>query len=330
MKKVVRGAAYIFTLLSFLLATPLASEAQPQRRIRIGSTTPSTTTLPTELAAKKGFFRQEGLDPEMITIRSADVIIKALLTDHLDYATALPSLVTAALRGLPIRVFGVMNHKTSYVLVSHPSVRSIPDLKGKVVGISSFGAASDYAARVALQKHGLDPKRDVTIIQIGGSSSRLNALQAGAVQATILAAPFDFQAERLGYRKLLWLGGVIDFPQGGLGAHSDRLRQQPGEAIRLLKATARGIQYVKTQKEGTVNFMMEWLGLDRATAEAAYPMVAESLADYSMADDKVIQGAVDAAKFQFRIDKDVPLDDIRTWKYALQARQELTQGPTGK
>lgn len=307
----------------FLLLFSAHAEAQPATRIRIGSTTPSITTLPADLAFRKGFFKQEGLDPEMITIRSADIIIKALLTHNLDYATTLISLVSAAVKGLPIKVFGVMVQKTSYVMVSHPGVKSIRDLKGKVVGISSFGAASDYAVRVALQKGGLDPKKDVTLIQVGGSSGRLSALQAGSIQATVLVAPFNLQAEKMGYRTLLWLGDVMDLPQGGFGAHEKKLRENPDEVVRLMRATARGIQFIKSQKEETVRFTMEWLNLERSVADSVYPLLIESLADFGITDDSVLESAVEAAKFQDRIDKEISLDQIRDWSFAKKARDDL-------
>jgi ABC-type nitrate/sulfonate/bicarbonate transport system substrate-binding protein len=299
------------------------AQAQGLRKIRIGSTTPSITTLPTEMAAKAGFFKEVGLEPEMITIRSADIIVKALMTGDLDYSTALPSLVAAGVRGLPIRVFSVMIAKTTYVMVSQRGIESVKDLKGKTIAVSSFGAASDYVVRVALTKAGLDAKKDVTILQVGGSSARLGALQAGLVQATVLVAPFNLQAERMGYRTLLWLGDVVDLPQGGLGANEKRLRESPDEVVRVAKATARGIHFIKTRKEETVKFMMSWLNLDRTVADGIYPLVRDSLVDFGIVDDGAIQSAVEATKFQFRIDKDVPLDQIRDARFAAQARDQL-------
>ncbi len=313
----------------FLAAMALAAavcpplHAQAPKRITIGSTTPSITTLPTEIAAKLGFFRDEGLEPQMITIRSADIIIKALLTGSLDYSTSLPSLATAAVRALPIKIVGVMIKKTSYVMVSHPSVRSIQDLKGKVIGTSSFGAASDYAIRVALMKGGLDPKKDVTIIQVGGSGGRLAALQAGTIQGTVLVAPYNIQAEKMGYRSLLWLGKVMDMPQGGLGAHEKKLQEHPDEVVRVMKAVSRGIQYIKSAREETIRFMMTWLSLERTVAEGAYPIVTESLSDFGIAEDSVIESAVEAAKFQGLGDKEVPLSQLRDWSFARKARDEI-------
>ena len=318
----------VATIFLFLVVSSPGLQAQSLQKIRIGSTTPSITTLPSELAVKKGFFKEEGLDPEMITIRSADIIIKALLTGSIEYGTSLPSLVAAGVRGLSIKVIGVMVKKTTYVLVSHSSIRSVQELKGKVIGISSFGGASDYAVRVALRGGGLDSKKDVTIIQVGGSAGRLSALQSGAIQATVLVAPFNFQAEKMGYRSLLWLGKVMDLPQGGVGTYERRLKENAEEVVRVMRAVSRGIQFIKSHREETVNFMMEWLNLDRSAAEPVYPILLESLADFGLPEDSVIQSAVDAAKFQFRMDKEVPLDQVRDWSFAKRARDELIQKGT--
>jgi NitT/TauT family transport system substrate-binding protein len=317
------GLACALIVLWLFLLSSGDVHAQALRKIRIGSTTPSITTLPSEIAAKVGFFKEAGLEVEMITIRSADIIIKALMTGDIDYSTALPSLVTAAVRGLPIKVFGVMIGKTSYVMVSQRGIESLKDLKGKVIAVSSFGAASDYVVRVALTKAGLDPKKDVTILQVGGSSARLSALQGGLVQATVLVAPFNLQAEKMGYRSLLWLGQIVDLPQGGMGANEKRLRESPDEVVRVAKATARGIHFIKTHREETVKFMMSWLNLDRSVAEGAYPLVSDSLADFGIVDDSVLSGAVEATRFQFRIDKEIPLDQVRDMKFAVRARDEL-------
>jgi NitT/TauT family transport system substrate-binding protein len=303
-------------------AVPTAP-AQTLKRIRIGSTTPSVTTLPSEIAVRKGFFKQEGLEPEMITIRGADLIIKALLSGQLDYATPVASLVAGAMRGFPIKLIGIIVKKTTFVLVSHPSVRSVQELKGKILGVGNFGAAADYSLRVALRSGGLDPKRDVTILQLGGSVERLLSLQSGTIQATVLVAPFNLQAEKLGLRSLLWLGEVMDLPQGGYGAHETKLRQHPDEVVRVMKAAARGIQFIKNNKEETIRGMAAWQKVDRSVADALYPMLVESLTDYGMTDDSVVQSAIDMAKYQTQSDKPISFDQVRDWSFARKARDEL-------
>lgn len=315
-----------YLIIVFLLSLCLpawAQEGKILKKIRIGSTTPSITTLPSEIAVRKGFFKAEGLEPEMITIRGADLIIKALLSGHLDYATPVLSLVAGAMRGFPIKLVGIIVKKTTFVLVSHPSIRSIRDLKGKILGVGQFGAAADYSLRVALRTGSIDPQRDVTILQLGGSVERMVSLQAGTIQATVLVAPFNLQAEKMGFRSLLWLGEVMDLPQGGYGAHEKKLREQPDEVVRIMKAAARGIQFIKSQKEETIRFMVEWQKLDRSVAEALYPMLTGSLADYGITDDSVVQSAIDMARFQTRVEKETALDQIRDWSFAKRARDEL-------
>jgi NitT/TauT family transport system substrate-binding protein len=308
--------------LSTTLTVP-GLEAQTLKLIRIGSTTPSVTTLPSEIAVRKGFFKEEGLDPELITIRGADLTIKALLGGHIDYGTPIASLVAGAMRGFPIKVFGIVIKKTTFVLVSHPSIRSIKDLKGKVLGVGQFGAAADYSLRVALRSGGIDPQHDVTILQLGGSVERIISLKAGTIHATVLVAPFNLQAEKMGFRSLLWLGEVMDLPQGGFGAHEKKLREHPDEPVRVMKAVSRGIQFIKRHKDETIRSMAEWHRVDRSVAEALYPMLTDSLADYGITEDNIIQSAIDMAKFQMRTDKNVPLDEIRDWSFAKKARDEL-------
>lgn len=307
--------------------TNLRAEAQTLKRIRIGSSSPSTSALPAHIAVKRGFFKEEGLDPEMITIRGAEITVKALLGGHLDYTTVMPSLVAAAVHGLPLRLIGIMVNRTGFVLISHPSLRSIQDLKGKRIGIGNFGAAADYTVQVALKKGGLDSRRDTTLLQIGGSIDRFNALVASIIQATVLGPPFDLRAEKMGYRSLLRLDQVLELPSGGYGTHESKLKENPDEIVRLMKATSRGIQFIKSQKEATIRFMMEWQNLDRDVAETIYPSLVESLADYGITDDSAVLNAVEMAKFQTRIDKPVVLDQIRDWSFAKKARDELLRAP---
>lgn len=326
-----RGIARLAAIGFFLLASSSrVVDAQALKRVRIGSTTPSITTFPNEIAIRKGYFKEVGLEPEMITIRSADVIVKALLTDSLDYATPLASLVAAAVHGLPIKVIGVIIQKTSYVMVSHSSIRSLKDLKGKIVGISSYGSASDYAVRVALEKGGLNPKTDVTIIQVGGSGARLSALQSSTIAATVLVAPFNLEAEKMGNRSLLWLGKVVDLPQGGYAATEKKLEQNPDEAVRVMKAAGRGIFFIKNQREETIKIMMDWMKVDRPVAEAVYPILIDSVPDFGLPDDSVIRSAIDAAKFQSRIQREIPFAAVRNWTFARKARDEILQSGAAK
>jgi ABC-type nitrate/sulfonate/bicarbonate transport system substrate-binding protein len=117
----------------------------------------------------------------------------------------------------------------------------------------------------------------------------------------------------------------MDLPQGGLGTYDKKLQENPQEVVRVTKAIARGIQSVKSDREETVKFMMSWLSLDRGVAEAVYPIVSESLADYGIADDSVLESAVDAARFQGIAERAIPMSQLRDWSFAQKARDEILQ-----
>jgi NitT/TauT family transport system substrate-binding protein len=321
----ISGLGVFSCLFSFVFLFPLMArvDAQGLSEIRIGSTSPSITGVPIEIAIRRGFFRDEGLSARTIVIRSADIINKALIARQVDYSTSLASLATAAVKGLPIKIVGIIVKKSAFVMVADPSIQSMRELKGKVVGIASYGGAADYVVRIALQKSGLDPKRDVTILQVGGSAARLSALKGGTIQATVLGAPYDLVAQKMGYRSLLWLGKLVDLPQGGLGTYDQKLRENPDEVVRTLKAVDRGIQFIRARREETVRLMMDWLNLDANVADGAYKILIDSLADFAITDDNVVESALEAAKFQDRIDRQIPLNQLRDWSFARRAQAEL-------
>ena len=192
----------------------------------------------------------------------------------------------------------------------------------KILGVGNFGAAADYSLRVALRSGGLDPKRDVTILQLGGSVERLLSLQSGTIQATVLVAPFNLRAEKLGLRSLLWLGEVINLPQGGYGAHETKLREHPDEVVRVMKAAARGIRFSKTTRK------KPFAACDVAKGGSIRGGCALSDArrvacrlwnDY----DNVVQSAIDMAKYQTQSDKPISFNQVRDWSFARKARDEL-------
>ena len=114
-----------------------------------------------------------------------------------------------------------------HFLMARPEITSAALLKGKRVGVSSFGATGDLAARVALQSVGLDPNRDVTIVTLGSDTLRFAALQAGTVHATHMPLPFNIQMKKDGYRELFYAGKVLQRPLTGLATTTDKIQKNP-------------------------------------------------------------------------------------------------------
>ena len=136
--------------------------------------------LPVVVAMRNGYFRTEGLEVQKIQIQP-EIAVKALLAGEVDYVSAWGASVQAAMMGAPIKVVAAMVSRPMHVLISRPEIRVGRDLKGKALGVDSFGSRVDYVSRVAARYLGLDPDRDVKIIDTGGSLLRVAALKDGSI-----------------------------------------------------------------------------------------------------------------------------------------------------
>ena len=119
----------------------------------------SWTTLPYVVAKEKGFFEKEGLKVQLIPFRGTNLMLTALLAGELDYATILPFLTGASARGLPVKILAAVTKSSSYVMLSRPEIDSVKALRGKKLGINSFGSSADYAAYAAVSRSGMDPNK---------------------------------------------------------------------------------------------------------------------------------------------------------------------------
>ena len=227
--------------LTILLCFALASVAQA-KDVNLGwSGIGSWTTLPYVVANEKGFFDKEGLKVQLITFRGTNLMLTALLTGDLDYATILPFLTGAAARGLPVRILAAVTKNSSYFMVARPEIDNVKALRGKKIGINSFGSSADYAAYAALSRSGMDPNKDLTILAIGGGTpERLAAVVSGSVDATVITSPAEYAAEKQGLRIVMSaqeLGQFVRIPITGIGATQKKMEKDPDEIVRALART---------------------------------------------------------------------------------------------
>ena len=134
------------------------------------------------VAKYQGYFKDEGLDVEVLQM-NANVSVAALAAGNVDYNLILQSVVTANLRGLPLKIAGILIERPNHVVVAHPSIQKFADLKNKKIAISSFGSLVDILARLTAAHFKLDPRSDVQYVAAGSSSARVAQLQTGVVQA---------------------------------------------------------------------------------------------------------------------------------------------------
>jgi NitT/TauT family transport system substrate-binding protein len=315
--------AYLLFVLTGVPGTLVAAE-----EIRIASTGPGLSTLPLEIAARKGFFRDEGFEALTITMRT-NIAMNALLTRGVDYATPSTSSIKAATAGLPVKLIAVLLGRPDYFLTVKRDVSSVKDLKGKRIAIGSFGAAADLALRAVAKQDGLDPDRDLVRLQMGGAAARYAALISGSVDATILTLPYNLQAEKAGFKDLLWLGEKLELPLSGLAVRDETIQKNPKQVIAVVRAVFRAMAFAGNNPEETRKMLVHWLKLEPDVAARSYELGKRSWSD-GVVSDAAIKLLVDQSMLELNSKDPVPLDRVRNWTFAEQARRELGTSGLGR
>ena len=290
---------YLFVL-SLVIGFPSISAAQ-STKIHISAPSKSLSWFPIHLTREKGFYRTEGLDVDYVIMRP-QIAMQALIAGDVGYTTALGSTLRAAFRNVPVRVVMTIADKPLFALMALPGISSVEELKGKLLGVSSFGASTDTYARALLRRYKLVPNQDVKILALGGGTARIAAMETGAIDAALIEAPYNVMLERKGFRKILFVGDLIPSPLAGFGTRLEKIQKQPDEIQRLVRATLRGIQFAKSNKQDAVRSIMKWSDMDQELAEGSYDMAVSSWSNTGAASPQGIQIALEEIRAELKLD----------------------------
>jgi ABC-type nitrate/sulfonate/bicarbonate transport system substrate-binding protein len=287
----------------------------------------SWSTLPYIVAGERGLFEKEGLKVRLITFRGTNLMLTALLSGEFDYATILPFLTGASARGLPVKILGAVTRSSSYVIISRPDIDSIKALRGKKIGINSFGSSADYAAYAAVSRSGLDPNKDVTILPIGGGSpERFAALVSGSVDATVVTSPSEYAAEKQGLRVLVSadeLSRLVRIPLTGIGATQIKMERDPDEIVRLLRALRTGTSLLLEKPDYSVALFERILRVEPSLADKLYKLYRDQYNPDLSLPDPVVEDLLAVGTFRL---KEKPktamsLQSVRDWRFAEKAKR---------
>jgi NitT/TauT family transport system substrate-binding protein len=298
------------------------SSAHAADRIRIGypSTVGHFITMP--LAEKKGFLKEEGIDAEIVLIRPL-AAVPALANGEIDYYAGVGPVVTAAVRGVPVRLVATYVPTFPIVLVARPEFKSVTDLKGRAIGIGVIGSSPHIVTRLILKHFGLDPDKDVKSIPGGSADSRLAALQKGLIAAAVLVPPFDFFAKKLGFNTLARAQGLVTYPEGGLSTTAKKIKERPDEVKRVIEAGIKANRYIRTEREGTIQFLMAWQKVDREVADATYVSVANAYNDDGTVPEDGLRVVIEEARKNSKVNHEVSIDQVADLTTLKQAQREL-------
>ena len=251
-------------------------------KLRISYSAVNATQAFLWVAQEKGFFAKHGLEGELLYINSGTMNIAALLGGSVQVAGGGPVSIEARLRGVKLLILGNPLPWLASNLITHPDIKTIPELAGKFAGISRFGSSTDQGFRYLFRKNGLNVDRDLKMLQMGGDSSRVAALKAGTIQYTFLGAAATDQARALGFRVMAtsqqmaipfpWTSVVVD--EAWLAGHRDI-------AYRYLKCAIESIVYMKRNRTDAERIIGKYMKItDTKLVATEFDFVSSLIPDY--------------------------------------------------
>ncbi|MGH7927631.1 MAG: ABC transporter substrate-binding protein [Candidatus Binatia bacterium] len=282
-------------IIAFLLLYPFALSAQITR-LRVGTNAlASTESVLFSMASDAGILKQNQLVVEIIYIAGGTLAMQALVGKSLDFlCTGGTPFILAYLEGARAKIIGGVNNRLPYAFVANGSITTPGQLKGKKIGISRFGSTDDYSLKLALAQFGINPK-EVTILQVGGPGTRLNALRAGSIDATVLTSGLAQIARKSGSSLLIDFGEKnIEYQQVALISRDDLHKSRPALVRRFTTAYLEAIRYYKKQRDVAVQKTMALLKTDdREIAQFDYNLRSRALPDDGRPTVKGLQVALE-------------------------------------
>jgi NitT/TauT family transport system substrate-binding protein len=313
-------------LLGALFAFTPELDAQTLKKVRMGSSSTNVSFLAIYAAQHRNFFRDEGLDLEIIFM-PANLASTAVLNGDLDYNGAVTGTIGAAVHGQPMKVLLFTVSRPFLFLVSKKEITDPKQLRGKKIAGSSPGGSATLIAEKVLRHFGLEPGRDVSVLPMGGSAaSRFAVLESGVVDASFLSVPENIIAMQKGYNELVFAGDVVEFPQNGFGTSEKKIRENPDDVYRMVRATLRGLQFVwdKANQEAVTNILMkQWRVSDRKMAGEMVRQVQRVLTKDANVKLESVQVLVDLARESAKISRPVAAAQVVDYSFVDKARKEL-------
>jgi NitT/TauT family transport system substrate-binding protein len=222
-----------------------------------------------------GIFRKNGVEVELLYVGGGSRASQVLVSG--DVAVGVFSgatVVSANLAGGDLAIIAAGTDVLPFILVAHPDVKRVEELRGKKIGITRFGSTTDFALRFVANKWGLRPESDFAVLQLGGQPEMMAGLTSGGVQAAMLNAEFAILAKRDGYRQLVDVASLgLPFPTGTLNTSRAYIRKNEDVVRRLVRGYVEGIHFAKNRRDFSVSVLSKYLkNQDLAYLNAVYDM----------------------------------------------------------
>jgi NitT/TauT family transport system substrate-binding protein len=293
-----------------------------QERARIGISAASLGFLPTILAEKKGFYSKHGINSEHVLVPCA-IATNALLSDDLDYAVCTGPGISGAIKGLPIKLVMTTQDKLGYLLLVKPNVQKLSDLRGKTVGISTFGSQLYLTSVTLFRQAAMEPGKDINLLPGGDNTARLAAMDAGKIDAAFVSSPADIFGVKRGYQVLLWTRDHVPLTQNAVVVTDRRLKQSPDQVKRTIKGTIEALKFMRENQEESIAIAAKWLKLDLSITRAAFENYLPCYSADGGLSDQALRDLVRYELDRTNLKKEISLTQVASRDLLQQAQREL-------
>lgn len=311
-----RLIALLAAAASLMLSRPdnavAADSSDKLVRVRMGLAARSTTSMPFFVAKERGFFREEGLDVELIVMQAIQTI-QATMGNSTQFASATGSAISSAVSGADIRVILAVTDQPSFDLIVQPSITSVQQLRGKKIGTGGVGSLAEILARRILIAHKV-PVEEVTILATGPSHMTYLSLKAKVIDAAPLQMPLTFTAQDEGFRKLVSAADVYRAVQGGLATTKAMLTEQPELVTKVVRAMMRAIRLIKSDRKYGIDFIKgPWLDIGKEPEKIAarvYDIAGPALLENGWVSEEMQRQMIADAALRIKPKQPVPPEQV--------------------
>lgn len=320
--KLIAYACFLhFALWVFFPPRLLAQGGGAKQRLILAVPSQAMSMMPFLFAAERGFFKEQGLEPLIVSV-AGQLHPAAMASGEIDYSAAVDTTLRASIQGMPFKVVAYSGSKLSVSLIGSLEVKSVRELKGRAIAVTSLGGNLEYLAREILAHDGLNPDRDVRMVALSQTDSMLG-LETGSIQGAMLVPPFDAIMMRKGLKRLVFAGDIKEYPQGGLATTDKKIRENPAELKRMIRAVVKTLLHIHENRDSMISYTSQKWKIDQALAAASYETMIRSFSRDGTASTQSIQNVIESTRARLKLQRAVAPSEVVNLSLLEEVRREL-------
>lgn len=304
---------------------PTPAPPKALEKVKLQTTTKAAIYLAYYLGKEKGVFKDEGIDLEIVELQ-ATLALPALLKGDVDYVALISRSFNGALTGMPVKLLMAVGNAPACYMIGGKGIMTAKDLVGKSAAVNSLGAGCHWGISQAVKKQGVDPEKDVKWLAIAASQDQYAALKNQQVAAAGLVTPYELIAIDEGFKEIVRPEDYPDIASNGIGTAETKIKDNPGQALRMVRAVLKSMLYMKQHRDEAVEILTREFKMEKKLAEAAYDQVATRGTSYNgTVSDGAVENLLTLAKLSGEVKQDVTPQKAREQVLELSILEKATK-----